>query len=414
MKYFILSLLAFAVWSCGAQPSYWSNVHSGTEKDLLAISFGSPATGYIGGRDSLLLKTTDGGDTWQPVALPGTVFGGSYKDICDVNFVSDQVGYITVTNYDNPLFTGMVYQTLDGGGSWAPVDAGSTAAYRSYFFSQGNGFVTGSAFFAGGIVSKISNGNPAGYHMLYGGPDYFIKAIDFRSTQQGIVGGADGKVFRTFDGGSSWDTVQTNTGGAIYGLKYLSDSLILAAVNANATMLVSRDAGTTWQVEMGSLTFDYPVMRSVAASDLDSFIAVGASTTFPGTGTIYWHNRTFNQVQHVDRPLHGVAMQTGSVAYAVGEGGLIVSNKLSVTALPEAPDLAGEVKLYPNPAAGSFTLSLPVKYTLKVFDASGRLVFCNDKPVYTQQVRLKGRAAGAYIVQLEAGGRLLHQKVILK
>ena len=62
MKTSLFATLLFAASFslCQAQINYWNPVVSGTTKVLLSISFGSSTTGYIAGKDTTLLKTTDG------------------------------------------------------------------------------------------------------------------------------------------------------------------------------------------------------------------------------------------------------------------------------------------------------------------------------------------------------------------
>ena len=46
----------------------WFQVESGTLNDLKVIDFPTNLVGYIGGEDSLLLKTIDGGQTWEKLS----------------------------------------------------------------------------------------------------------------------------------------------------------------------------------------------------------------------------------------------------------------------------------------------------------------------------------------------------------
>ncbi len=55
--FFIIQQLAFT--------QEWYSVSTPTTKKLNVIDFPTPNVGYIGGNDSLLLKTTNGGRTWE-------------------------------------------------------------------------------------------------------------------------------------------------------------------------------------------------------------------------------------------------------------------------------------------------------------------------------------------------------------
>lgn len=416
MRYVFMVILFFMCHSGIAQVQpYWKPVVSGTQKKLLSISFGEPRTGYIGGVDSTLLKTTDGGQTWSQIALPNAV-SIVFKDIVDVQFVSAQTGYITLSNIDFPLYQGVVYKTTDGGSTWNEVDAGNTAAARSYFLSEGNGFVIGSAFFAGSVVSKISGGNPADYHYFSSGPSEFLRAIDFRNAQTGIVAGDNGLVCRTLDGGITWDTLRMGIDSAIYAVRFLDDSTVLAGTNnPGGSLFLSTDTGRTWHVEMNSLTFDYPVMRSIAFSRKDSFIAVGASQTFEGEGIIYWHDHIYNRTARVDHRLNGVTMKNDTIAYAVGDSGLVVTNfpgDNTPTGISRKNKPSDILKIYPNPVSGLFTTALPVAHTITVYDVAGKMVWSNSRMQQQHTIDLSGYPAGMYVVEAATDDYMVSGRII--
>jgi photosystem II stability/assembly factor-like uncharacterized protein len=414
MKQIITIILLFAsLQNFGQQQPYWHNVPSGTTKMLLSISFGDAATGYIGGEDSLLLKTTDGGATWHPIPLIGVLLPLGADDIEDVEFLSASVGYITATNHTFPYLRGDVYKTSNGGTSWTFVDAGNTAAYRTHFLAEGEGYVIGSAFFAGNVVSKISADTPADYHNFSFNPSAFNLSIDFLNMQTGIVGGEQGQVYRTFDNGVHWDTIQTSTDTSIYALKFLNDSTILAATAG--VLIISFDTGLTWQTDFGSLTFDYPIMKAITFSTKDSFIAVGNGETVPGDGLIYWHDHIANKRASVDHPLHDVAMCNDTVAYAVGDSGLIVTNKTAPVNGIDAPaSIAEKLKLYPNPTTGMCTTILPIAHTVKVHDISGRVILIKNKPALKQSLNLSAYASGTYYVDIDTELGKISRKLVLQ
>lgn len=414
MKQVIIIILFFvSLQSFGQEQPYWHNVPSGTTKKLLSISFGDAVTGYIGGEDSLLLKTTDGGETWHPISLTGVLLPLGADDIEDVEFLSASVGYITATNHTFPYLRGDVYKTSNGGSSWTFVNAGNTAAYRTHFLSEGEGYVIGSAFFSGNVVSKIEGGLPADYHSFSNNPSAFNLSIDFLNTQTGIVGGEMGQVYRTFNGGTTWDTIQTFVDTSIYALRYLNDSTILGATVG--ALIISFDTGRTWQTDFNSLTFDYPVAKAIVLSTKDSFVAAGTSMTTPDRGIIYWHDHVSNWRQLVDQPLFDVAACTDSITYAVGDSGLIVTNKpVLVTGIETTVFIAEKLELYPNPTTGMCTTVLPVTHSLKVYDISGKLILTKDKPALTQSLNLSANASGTYYLEIETELGKISRKLVLR
>ncbi|HTN16369.1 MAG TPA: YCF48-related protein, partial [Chitinophagaceae bacterium] len=174
-------LLAFLMLHVAANAQdYWQKVSTPSDKDLLTVSFGNSSTGYIGGTDSTLLKTTDGGKTWS--TLPHTGMGYEHKymsDIVDLKFVSATIGYAVLSNRARPDLIGQVYKTLDGGNSWIKVPEIWTSAYRVFCFDEDNGYLTGATPFAGPTLHKLDHGTWSTVHYLGAGTSYMLTAIDF-------------------------------------------------------------------------------------------------------------------------------------------------------------------------------------------------------------------------------------------
>lgn len=409
----IIILLCTGLRSFGQQQPYWHNIPSGTTKKLLSISFGDTATGYIGGVDSLMLKTTDGGQTWHSLPLTGIAMPVGANDIVDVDFLSAMIGYITLTNHQFPYLLGRVYKTINGGSSWTLADAGNIAAYRTHFLYEGNGFVIGSAFFAGNVVSGLHADTLVNYHNFSLDATSFNLSVDFLNTQTGIVGGDRGQVYRTFNGGTSWDTIQTSSDTSIYALRYLNNSTILGATVG--VLIISFDTGRTWQTEFNSLTFDYPIAKAIVLSAKDSFIAAGTSITTPHQGIIYWHDHMSNRRQLVDRPLFDAATSTDSIAYAVGDSGLIVTNRTAPIVGIQTPSLLEQqLNIYPNPTSGMCTTTLPVPHTIKVYDILGRLMLTKNKPALKQSLNLSVYTSGTYYLNIETGQGKINRKLVLQ
>jgi hypothetical protein len=230
----------------------------------------------------------------------------------------------------------------------------------------------------------------------------------------GIIGGEQGQVYRTFNGGSTWDTVQTmTTDTAILAIRFLNDTTILASTVDR--LIISHDAGLNWDTDFNSLTFDYPAMKDIVTSAKDSFVAVGYGAALQEFGVIYWHDGEYNRVQHADHPLNGIAMCNDSIGYAVGDSGLIVTNRTVPVVGIHAPSLMeAALKIYPNPTTGVFITSLPVLHTVNVYDFSGRLITKNDKPAMTQHIDLSTYSTGAYFLNIASTQESINRKVVLQ
>ena len=87
---------------------------------LIDLHFFSPDTGFIVGLTDadhnqsrgIVLKTTDGGETWMPVHISSRLGEWAWK----IHFPSNNVGYVSLQrNYESPIY---FLKTVDGGATW--------------------------------------------------------------------------------------------------------------------------------------------------------------------------------------------------------------------------------------------------------------------------------------------------------
>lgn len=188
----------------GAAPQY---IH--------ALAMSSPtegvAAGYLGmgSNPSTLLRTRDGGRTWQPVTTCSVkaMIGGLSRDIrCrvgQIQFVTPSVGYLVASTMcvgpcANPPILG---KTEDGGESWR------------FFLGPGDPDVVGAT-------------------------DLF-----FTDERTGIVRTTDGKLSRTTDGGTSWTGLLASVGTS--GMLGFADPEVGWALEREK-LSYTTDGGTRW------------------------------------------------------------------------------------------------------------------------------------------------------------------------
>ncbi|MBE0430016.1 MAG: hypothetical protein IBX61_09145 [Thermoleophilia bacterium] len=168
-----------------------------------AVASGSASHAFAGGIGGAIVKTTDGGASWNRIA------GGDANDITSSSFVDGATGWIAGDN-------SMVIRTVNGGRDWVDDNAGMPAGVRIYglhFLDANTGFAAGVLNNAG-VIYKYTNGVwngmevPGGTGRLY--------AVHMTSATEGWAVGRNSMVLRTSDG-ATW--VPANTGiGAGYEL----------------------------------------------------------------------------------------------------------------------------------------------------------------------------------------------------
>ncbi len=127
------------------------------------LPFTSALTGYFAGgiefdgmAEGIMGKTIDGGNTW-------TVLNYPFDDIISVSFVNDNVGYVSMItatgNIAQTQLGSKLIKTTDGGNSWQiiqqnPNNNSGSGYYNLHFMNETEGFCTNN-----GILHTSNGGN---------------------------------------------------------------------------------------------------------------------------------------------------------------------------------------------------------------------------------------------------------------
>lgn len=149
----------------------WSSLASGTTKELFAVHFMSASTGIVVG-DGLILKTTNGGNSWTTVNYPGVTFS-------DIHFINANVGMVSGS--------GGLLKTTNGGDSWTQIPGSLGGAL--YLVNQDTIFTGGY-----GIYESVNGGN---YFLPQPSANGIVNELDFFNGTIGYAVGEDGFVTRT-------------------------------------------------------------------------------------------------------------------------------------------------------------------------------------------------------------------------
>jgi len=147
--------------------------------------------------ENAILRTTDGGSTWYNVSPQGvTEFGYGTAN----TFLSVSQAWVMVTDWSDPVGSGLLYRTSDGGLTWTvyPVP------------------------FGGGDLAFLDEDN-----------GWMMAALGIGAGSMGVA------IYQTDDGGATWTQTYTNDPN----LENASDSLPLGGIKSNLTPL---DGSTAW------------------------------------------------------------------------------------------------------------------------------------------------------------------------
>lgn len=371
----------------------WQKVNINTSLKLNSVSFGSEMVGYIGANDSTLFKTFDGGYTWAELPTQGFNFSDRLPDITHLEFITADTGFamLGLAPYD-----GLMYKTTDGGVTWVPQMANMCSPVFSYHFDTQNGFIIGSTCFGGKTIDKKVNDSLVGTSYLSWAPQY-LRTIDFYNFDYGMAAGDSGEVHRTFDGGSTWDTVETITNEIIWDLQFVNDSVIYAVIDSSSnSLMISIDSGATWNPHHNSLTFLYPQFKGLVGMKNESIIAVGAASQ-AHIGAILWgsEHSTFWGIETTPQILNNVGRVNDSIAVAVGDSGLIMANFGIINSIHPVPEKS-TVQVFPNPSSQHISVQTSQTVVdITILDVVGKVVFTGTE---TQQIPVSHLNSGMYYV----------------
>lgn len=209
----------------------WRRAKSPAAPLLTGVEFIDAKNGWAVGHDSVILATTDGGETWvQQFAAPA-----EKRPLLDVIFIDKDRGY-AIGAY------GAFYETADGGRSWNPRKVIADDKHLNAFVRLAGGrlIILGEE---GTILLSPDEGKtwsavPSPYKgSLFGG----IVADDGSV----IAFGLRGRIFRSTDAGKTWKSVDNASVATLMGGSKLPDGA-LVIVGAGGTVLVSRDNGQSF------------------------------------------------------------------------------------------------------------------------------------------------------------------------
>lgn len=183
----------------------WQQQNAGTTYSLNSIHFTDQNNGWVAGDGGVILKTTNAGLSWQTLPQFTTMA------LTSVFFKDNNIGS-AVSNVN-------VFYTVNGGQNWSSSGVPVFSSYKSVYLTNNIGWTAG----FNGQISKTTN-NGANWtelstpQTLY--CNFTISSIVFSTANNGLMakvrGGRLGcdqsEVYRTTNGGASWNLIRTFNG----------------------------------------------------------------------------------------------------------------------------------------------------------------------------------------------------------
>ncbi|MBI4535240.1 MAG: T9SS type A sorting domain-containing protein [Ignavibacteriae bacterium] len=222
-----LDTVAVAQW-------HWQNpVPQGN--NLRSVCFVNRNAGWAAGDAGVLLKTTDGGITWNPGMLPDRLYAHN------IFFHNENIGW--VGGQASGGLPTILFRTSDGGATWQTSLEDPTDIRAIFFVNERTGWASGQ----GSRLWHTTNGGN-NWQLQADFPFQFVHALNFVDSLRGWGAGAVNRRIRTTDGGNVWiiDTLSYS----LWDIQFI-DSLKGWQCGVSS-IEATTDGGKTWQVQLNS------------------------------------------------------------------------------------------------------------------------------------------------------------------
>lgn len=195
-----------------------------TAGSIYSMFWHSPTDGWLISTLGEILKTTDGGNTFE-------IAGNSAWDVqlYDVFFLDSQLGWVVGES-------GTLVETADGGITWSTTDLGSGDYHGVEFIDENYGTIVGS----NNTILRTNNGGVTWTPQGSAVSGYW-RDVHFNDVVNGWVTGSSG-VINTTTAGAFWEL---QTGGDFYALDFIDNSTAWA-VGTNGLVKYTENGGETW------------------------------------------------------------------------------------------------------------------------------------------------------------------------
>ncbi len=317
--FFVRAINADTVLSVGWDNTFFSSYDGGVSWDTthLPLSAGgfyegghfvNDSTGFLVGPNAAILKTLNYGDSWEVMAGSADSTDQNTHYFSEVFFLNQNVGWVSSF--------GCLYNTTDGGDTWARTCEGTYGTNRkSYigFNDQNQG---------------IAVANLEIYTTTDGGSNFnLVLPVDPVNTWSAIseaegelfVTGSEGEIFHSSNDGLEWSIISTPTDARLTDLSFIDPSNGWV-VGRDSTLLRTSDGGATWQ----ALDADYNSNFNgiYAWNNTDAVVVGNAGAIFKTTdGGEDWTQANIE----TDNNINAVHFPSANTGYVVGRSGLMAA-----------------------------------------------------------------------------------------
>lgn len=212
-------------------------LESNTNFRINKVHFVNNNIGYaVGGKqweEGIILKTTNGGETWQPIEF---LQAFEFQTLYDIDFYNEQIGMAVG-------IAGKILRTDDSGNTWELLQENNWEYLRSVCFigEQNNIIVAGDGVADGRIITPQQN---TWWNLTKDSTSISLMSVAMANASVGFAVGYGGAI-KTTDGGTTWQPTELR--GDFFKEIYFVNSEVGYICGFQGSVLKTTDSGTTWQ-----------------------------------------------------------------------------------------------------------------------------------------------------------------------
>lgn len=281
--------------------------NSFSARGFTSVFFLDENTGWIGGYEYEIYKTTDGGENWTKQTISEPDQGFAF--FTSIQFLDENNGYATTTIFQSSTVRKII-KTTDGGTTWTPVGDQTSMTYVGalHFFDVDKGYIVGRS-----KIMETNNGGDSWEDIYVPSGGETLLNMAFLNDDIGYVTGSGGLILKTTDGGLNWESKRKGTVALLRSVKFADHNEGWAVGNAG-TILHTTNGGTDWASQNDGTE---NTLNSIVFSEPNTAWAVGIEGTILKTTDKgdNWAKQQSGTMQQ----LHSVYFTNNEIGWAVGD-----------------------------------------------------------------------------------------------
>lgn len=221
----------------------WTKKNLGMTEIINEIYFRNDDNGYLVAGKKMFI-TRNGGNTWEETQIyKSTQFRNGTPEFLSIRFADKKRGIVigSILNKQERVVDSLVMRTEDGGETWQRVIVPTKKElFHLDFVGSSRCWIVGDE----GIILYSENGG-SNFRVQKSNTVSDLFNVDFRDEKEGYIVGSKGTILRTENGGEIWESVRTEFKQTFMRVDFADDKNGVI-VGYDGIILRSMDKGKTW------------------------------------------------------------------------------------------------------------------------------------------------------------------------